>query len=375
MSLTIEQVNGMHEIDAVHWNAIVGDMPLLQHAFLIALEHSNSVGDESGWQPCPLLLKEDGILKGAVPLYIKYHSYGEYVFDWAWADAFEQHGLQYYPKLLSAIPFSPITSARIITTSNEYCALLIDALEQVMHRHQLSSTHVNFPDQSSADALTNAQWLKRDGVQFRWENHRFKDFDDFLATLTQKKRKNIRQERKKVLSQGINYRTIKGADITLEEWQFFFQCYTTTYLEHHSTPYLTESFFTEIGRTMPEHIVIFMAYKEGKPVASALNIYNQETLYGRYWGAIEYVPNLHFELCYYQAQIFCIKEGIRYFEGGAQGEHKLARGFIARKTCSFHQIADPRFAVAIKDYLVREEHSMSVYVNELEARSPIKSSL
>jgi uncharacterized protein len=372
MTKVIEVVNGVQSIDAKHWNALVGDMPLLQHAFLVAFENAGSVGGETGWQACPMLLKEGDDLLGAIPLYIKQHSYGEYVFDWAWADAFERNGLSYYPKLLAAIPFTPITSERLLANSLDNRILMLRALEQIMHQQQFSSVHINFPDARSTEALTKEGWLQRNGVQFRWENHRFDSFDAFLNTLTHDKRKKIRQERKKIIAANIDFRTIKGHEITSEEWHFFYQCYKNTYFEHHSSPYLTEAFFIEIGNTMPDNIVMFIAYKEGAPIASALNIYNGTTLYGRYWGALEFVSGLHFELCYYQAQIFCINEGIQYFEGGAQGEHKLARGFEPRPTCSFHKIAHPEFTKAIEAFLIHEKKGVVGYVNELEVRSPFK---
>jgi len=370
MAKVIEVVNGVQTVDAASWNALVGDMPLLQHAFLVALENSGSVGSETGWQACPLLLKDGDTLLGAIPLYIKHHSYGEYVFDWAWADAYERNGLTYYPKLLVAIPFTPVTSERLLASNLDHQILMLRALEQVMHQQAFSSIHINFPDTSSAQTLKQAGWLERHGVQFRWENQSFETFDDFLNSLTRDKRKKIRQERKKIQAADVVCRTIKGPDITSEEWHFFYQCYTNTYREHRSTPYLTASFFLEIGKTMPDNIVLFIAYRDGIPIASAFNIYHASTLYGRYWGALSYVPNLHFELCYYQAQAFCIAEGIQYFEGGAQGEHKLARGFVPRPTCSFHKIAQPDFEKAIGDFIEKDQAYVHAYVDELEQRSP-----
>jgi predicted N-acyltransferase len=372
MAVTIEVVNGMHDVDAASWNALAGDMPLLQHAFLLAFEQSKSVGTGTGWQSCPLLLKDGEQLIGAMPLYVKYHSYGEYVFDWAWAEAFEQNGLNYYPKLLSAIPFTPVTGGRILAENIESQQLMLNALEQIMASQSLSSIHVNFPNAFSTKALAEAGWLKRNGVQFRWENKTYQDFDAFLMTLTRSKRKKIRQERKKIAADNVTVRTVKGADITLQDWQFFYQCYTHTYLEHHSTPYLTEAFFIEIGDSMPDNIVLFIAYKGDLPIASAFNIYSAHTLYGRYWGALAFVSGLHFELCYYQAQVFCIEEGIKYFEGGAQGEHKLARGFVPRPTCSFHKIDHPDFEKAIGDFVMREADGIGAYATELEERTPYK---
>lgn len=373
MSLTLEIIESMQQVNANDWDALARSMPLLSHAFLSALEDSKSVGSGTGWQPYPLLVHEDGALVGAMPLYIKHHSYGEYVFDWTWAEAYARNGLHYYPKLLSAIPFTPITSLRLLTQHLQIRPLMLEALTETMHKHQLSSVHVLFPDEDSASALKQAGWLQRHGVQFRWENDHFKDFDHFLGTLSHDKRKKIRQERKKVVASGVRCQRIKGADITHEQWDFFYQCYKNTYLEHRSTPYLTPAFFQQIGQTMSQHILLILAYVNNTPVASALNIYDQTALYGRYWGAVRYVPNLHFELCYYQAQEFCITENIQYFEGGAQGEHKLARGFKPRPTCSFHKIAHPDFARVIQEFVAQESQGIAAYTDELEERLPFKT--
>ena len=373
MRLKLEITDSIEQVDADSWDALAGDMPLLSHAFLSALETSGSVGEGTGWQPNPMLVFDAEQLVGAMPLYVKSHSYGEYVFDWAWADAYARNGLHYYPKLLSAIPFTPITSQRLLTEQSEIQVLMIKALTQVMHQHQLSSTHILFPEADSADAFRQAGWLERSGVQFRWQNDNFQHFDDFLNTLSHDKRKKIRQERKKVAASGVTCLRMKGADVTPEQWEFFYQCYENTYFEHRSSPYLTLAFFQQIGRTMPENILLILAYCAGEPVAAALNIYHHTTLYGRYWGAMQYIPNLHFELCYYQAQEFCIAEKIEYFEGGAQGEHKLARGFKPRQTCSFHQIAHPEFAKAIKEFVNHESQGIADYTSELEERAPFKA--
>ena len=372
MSLILEITNSIQQIDANDWNALAGDMPLLSHAFLSALEDSKSVGKDTGWQPYPMLVHEAGKLVGAMPLYVKSHSYGEYVFDWTWAEAYERNGLNYYPKLLSAIPFTPITSQRLLADNLRIQILMVEALSETLFKHQLSSAHVLFPDADSATALKQAGWLQRHGVQFRWQNDNFRSFEDFLSILSHDKRKKIRQERKKVESSGVVCKRIKGADITQEQWGFFYQCYQNTYLEHRSTPYLTPEFFQQIGQSMPQNILLVLAYIDDIPVASALNIYHQTTLYGRYWGALQYVPNLHFELCYYQAQEFCIAEKIQYFEGGAQGEHKLARGFKPRPTCSFHKIVHAGFSRAIQEFVTKESEGITAYTNELEERAPFK---
>jgi predicted N-acyltransferase len=381
---SVELITSITEIPAADWdalvfgNTLVDGTPLLSHTFLSALENSRSVGYGTGWNPHPLIVKQNVAkqgkkLVGAMPLYLKSHSYGEYVFDWAWADAYERSGLNYYPKLLSAIPFSPITSARLLARDDKVKALMIDALESTMRQHNLSSVHVLFPDESCAKQFEAAGWLKRTGVQFRWHNKNYANFEEFLATLSHDKRKKIHQERKKIQQAGVTCRWIKGEEIRESDWDFFYHCYCNTYREHHSTPYLTRAFFSEIGQNMPQHILLIVAEMDGKSIASTLNIYSQTTLYGRYWGATEFVSALHFELCYYQAQQFCIAEKIEFFEGGAQGEHKLARGFEPRPICSYHKIAHPEFEEAIKQFLVRESEGIAAYTNELEERAPFKS--
>lgn len=371
-ALTVQIIGSINNVNAEQWDALTC-MPLLSHAFLAALENSGSVGEGTGWGPCTLIITQLGELVGAMPLYIKSHSHGEYVFDWAWADAYEQSGLAYYPKLLSAIPFSPISSARLLAGSDDTKLLLIEAIESVLEKHQLSSAHVLFPEDRDAKLFEQLGWMKRTGVQFRWENERYQTFEDFLQSLSHNKRKKINQERKKVVKSGVTSRLIKGQNATEQDWDFFYQCYCTTYNEHRSTPYLTRTFFSEISQTMPEHILLIMAEKGDQNIACTLNFYNKDTLYGRYWGATTFVSGLHFELCYYQAQQFCIDEDIQYFEGGAQGEHKLARGFKPRPTCSYHKITHPEFALAIKDFLTREASGIAAYTTELEERAPFKA--
>jgi uncharacterized protein len=370
--VVIQIIGSIQEVDAQQWDTLVADMPLLKHAFLAALETSGSVGEGTGWTPCIIVMHEHNVLIGAIPLYIKSHSYGEYVFDWAWADAYAQNGLRYYPKLLAAIPFSPITSSRLLTNHPQAKQLLIEALETVMQQHQLSSAHVLFPNEVDASLLENAGWMKRIGVQFRWQNEGYQHFEDFLQNLSHNKRKRIHQERKKVAQAGVSCQLIKGTDTTEADWDFFYACYCITYQQHRSTPYLTRAFFDEISRNMPQSILLMIATVAGERVASTLNFYSNDTLYGRYWGATQFISGLHFELCYYQAQQFCIAENIQYFEGGAQGEHKLARGFKPRPTCSFHKIVHPEFEHAIKDFLDREASGVAAYTTELEARVPFK---
>ncbi|MPS49556.1 GNAT family N-acetyltransferase [Methylobacillus sp.] len=360
------------ELDGVQWDALSDGSPLLSHAFLSALEHSGSVGEGTGWQPMPLTVRRDGKLIGAVPLYLKHHSYGEYVFDWSWAGAYTQHGGEYYPKLVAAVPFTPITGSRLLAHDLMLQAHMAEVLRDTVQRLQLSSAHVLFPDEQSAEVLSGLGWLRRQGVQFRWHNQGFASFDEFLMTLTHDKRKKIRQERRKVDTAGVICRRLLGAEIGEREWDFFYKCYVNTYLEHRSSPYLTQAFFHELGERLPGNVMLVLAERDGRRIGAALNLYDTDCLYGRYWGALAYVPNLHFELCYYQAQVFCIERGIRFFEGGAQGEHKLARGFVARETCSFHHIAHPDFEAAIRHFVSREAVGVSHYQQELDERAPYR---
>lgn len=369
--------DGMHAIAEGAWQGLVGEHPFLKHAFLLALEQTSAVGGESGWQSCPLLCYQGQQLVAAMPLYLKMHSYGEYVFDWAWADAYQRAGGQYYPKLIAAIPFSPITGARILTQAGladtgAVAEGLLNAIAERCQAQALSGAHVLFPDALSAEFCANSGWLRRDGVQFRWENRDYSDWPSFLATLSHDKRKKIKQEQKKVSQQGVRCRTVLGSDATPSDWALFYQCYCNTYYLHGSRPYLPASFFNQLAATMPQNLVLFIANQDGKDIACSLCVHNAQTLYGRYWGALANVSCLHFELCYYQPQQFCIDMNLRYFEGGAQGEHKLARGFDPYPTCSYHWLRDPALHQAVADFLQREKSMVAAYVDELEERSPFK---
>lgn len=374
MSLEVEIVSGVGAIGAEEWDALTDGSPILSHAFLDAMERTGCVGAGTGWQPYPITIRDGGKLVGASPLYLKNHSYGEYVFDWAWADAYERNGIAYYPKMLAAIPFTPITGPRLLSENIIAQGMLANVFAQQMEQHSLSSAHILFPDERTADVLRERGWMERKGIQFRWENEGFTDFDDFLSHLSHEKRKKIRQERKKVAEAGVVCKKIRGAEATQADWDFFFSCYESTYHAHHSTPYLTRAFFYEIGLRLPQQTLLIIAEQAGVPIAAALNLYSSKVLYGRYWGTLRYIPGLHFELCYYQAQEFCIAHHIRYFEGGAQGEHKLARGFRPRPTCSFHKVSHPDFEAAIDSFLQQEKKGINSYQNELEDRVPFKNS-
>lgn len=369
-ALSLRVLDTLAGVSPAEWNALAAGHPFLRHEFLHALHETGCASERTGWLPQYLSLWRDGRLEGAMPLYLKSHSRGEYVFDWAWADAYHRHGIEYYPKLLSAIPFSPVCGARLLATTREVRLRLVAASLDLAA--QTSSLHVLFPSEDEAVDLVSAGMMLRRGVQFHWRNEGYESFEAFLARLSHDKRKKIRQERRKVKDTGISFQRLVGRDIQKEHWEFFARCYNGTYRAHHATPYLKQSFFERLGETMPENLLLVLAEMDGKPVASALNIFSPEALYGRYWGCIGYVPNLHFETCYYQAIEFCIERRIPLFEGGAQGEHKLARGFSPVETCSAHWLKHPAFADAIEKFLERETAGVEHYLDELNERAPFK---
>ena len=368
-------------ISSKDWNALLplNSNPFLRHEFLSALEETGCVGDKTGWQIAHLALKKEGQLIGAVPLYLKQHSYGEFVFDWSWAQAYEQQGLNYYPKILCAIPFTPVQGPRLLYSSqqNESAikSILIKGLKSLVSDNQLSSAHILFPLETEIESLKKEGFLLRDSVQFHWHNQNFQSFEHFLSVLTMKRRKNIRREREQVSREGISFRHIPGKISTASDWQFFYRCYQNTYHEHHSSPYLNDAFFALWVERMPEHLHLIIAERQGTPIASSLLVVDKANskAYGRYWGAIERVACLHFETAYYQAIEYCITEGIETFEGGAQGEHKMARGFLPTTIQSAHWINDQRFARAIGLFLEREHQGIGAYVDELAEHSPLKS--
>lgn len=370
-------VSDLSEVGQSSWDALVQSQsaptPFLSYAFLHALHASGSASPETGWQPQFLLLYDGhDALAAALPLYVKGHSYGEYVFDWAWADAYQRHGLDYYPKLLSAIPFTPVAGGRLLARDAQARTALVDVLRATQGATEVSSTHVLFPPEEEAALLRDAGFLLRSGVQFHWLNQGYGSFDEFLATLEQKKRKNIRAERRKVAEAGVTMRRVRGFEATRDDWVLFNRCYRNTYREHHSTPYLNLDFFLRIGAAMPENILLVIAEKDGRPIAASLVIHDRDTLYGRYWGALEHVPCLHFEAAYYQPLEFCIEQGIATFEGGAQGEHKMARGFLPTRTWSAHWLAHPSFADAVERFLEREAGGIDDYMDELNERNPFR---
>jgi hypothetical protein len=371
-----------HAMDAVAWNALLAAQeaptPFTRHEYLAALHASGSAVADTGWSPAFVTLEHGGRVEGACALYLKTHSYGEYVFDWAWADAYRRHGLAYYPKLLGAVPFTPVPGSRLLARDDAAREALVQGLVTFARTAGLSSAHVLFFSEADRAAFERAGWLLRENVQFHWtqrEPQPWADFADFTASLQRDKRKKIAQERRRVAEAGVAFEVFEGAAIDEPLWDFFYGCYTLTYRAHHSTPYLTRAFFAAMARTMPEHWLMFVACRGGQRIAASLIALDPErrVAYGRYWGATERVPCLHFEACYYRPLAWCIQHGYARFEGGAQGEHKMARGLLPVRTGSAHWLADPRFASAVEDFLAQEGAGVEAYLDELNERSPFRA--
>ena len=403
------------QVDASAWRdllAFEGDAsPFMQHAYLLALHETGCAQIAAGWQPQFLTLWRNDALHAACPLYLKNHSYGEYVFDWAWANAYAQHGLDYYPKAVVAVPFTPVPGARLLARDTQARAALARALIDHTRTEDLSSLHLLFVQPQDVSACQQVGMMLRHTVQFHWRNvaptlpaargalppegavspgdgpaarpeaptlphspERFNDFDHFLASLVQEKRKKIRQERRKVSDAGVRFRHVEGAAISDTDWDFFYRCYERTYLEHGNAPYLNRAFFRRMATDMPQNWLMFIAEREGRPIASSLIALDgaRQVAYGRYWGALERVDCLHFEACYYQPLAWCIAHGIERFEGGAQGEQKMARALLPTRTTSAHWLAHPAFADAVGRFLEREDEGIGNYLTHLNSRSPLK---
>ena len=372
-ALNIDILSSLEGIPAAEWNALTGDNPFLRHEFLHALHETGCASERKGWAPRYLVARDDGRFAGAMPLYLKTHSRGEYVFDWAWADAYERHGHEYYPKLLNAIPFTPVGGPRMLAESSEVRALLAQQALALVRDKQISSLHCLFPQPEDAACFAGLKMMVRHGVQFHWVNEGDTDFEQYLQRMNHAKRKKIKQERRRVRDAGITFRWIEGAAIRPDDWVFFARCYNRTYLEHHNTPYLNLAFFQRIGETMPDNLLLIIAQREGRDIGASFNVRNQTRLYGRYWGALEHHPMLHFEACYYQTIEYCLARGIQVFEGGAQGQHKMARGLMPVQTCSYHWLAHPAFASAVEDFLSRETSGIAHYIDELKEHAPFRT--
>lgn len=368
---TARVVESLEGVDRDAWQRLAGGNPFVGFDFLSLLERSGCVSRRTGWLPQHLLLESDGRLVGAAPAYLKSHSRGEFVFDQGWAQAFERHGLPYYPKLVLAAPFSPVTGPRLLAADAASRAGLAQAVVALAREREVSSVHALFVDDGARSALVDEGFLVRESVQFHWTDAGYGSFDGFLASLSHDKRKKIKQDRKQVEKAGVTFRWLTGADLGTAHLEFFYDCYVNTYQAHWSSPYLTLPFFLEWHQRCPKALVLVLAEQEGRPIACALNVLGDGVLYGRYWGSTTFVSGLHFETCYLQAIAFCLANGVGTFEG-AQGEHKMARGLMPVRTQSAHWIADPRFAAAIEDFLGRETEAIDGYVAQLEASSPFR---
>ncbi len=361
---------GVSGLEAAAWDRLAGPHPFVSHAFLSALEESASVGPGTGWTPAPILVETDSDIVAAAPAYLKTHSQGEYVFDHGWADAWERAGGAYYPKLQVAVPFTPVPGPRLLGCRPQQ---LLAALEAVTRGNDLSSAHVTFVTDADCAEAESRGWLIRHGLQYHWFNRGYRDFDDFLAGLTSRKRKSIRKERSAARA-GLDFRALRGSEIGASEWDWMWRFYQDTGSRKWGSPYLTRDFFDRIGRTMGDKLLLLLACRDGIPIAGALNVIGPDALYGRYWGSIDEVRFLHFELSYYQAIEWAIENGLSSVQAGAQGEHKISRGYEPVVTKSAHFIADPGFRSAVADFLDREREAVAAEAQWLARDLPYRSS-
>jgi predicted N-acyltransferase len=374
-------IESITQVNLESWNGLLNDTnPFLRFEFLYTLEETGCVSAEKGWLPRHLICEtEDGTLLGALPLYLKTNSYGEFVFDFSWANAYHQAGLNYYPKLTSAIPFSPATGPRVLASDNHDDAAaiklaLVEAAISLTKDADLSSLHILFPDRTQIPLLENAGLLIRKDCQFHWQNENYASFDDFLKKFTAVKRKKTRRERRRIAEAGIVFITRSGADLTDSDWEQIMPLYASTFMRRGNEPYLNSDFFKQLAVCMPDNIVTFMGYQDNELVAVAICFRSDTTLYGRYWGTVRFIDSLHFETCYYQGIDYCIEQGLQFFEPGAQGEYKISRGFVPTETWSAHWLSQPDFARAIDDYLSTERKHIDHYIDTVGNHVPYRNS-
>jgi predicted N-acyltransferase len=372
--MPLQSLTSLADVDPQQWNGLLSDgQPFLRHAFLSALEDSGSLGPRSGWQAEHLLHVQDGRLIAALPSYRKWHSYGEYVFDHGWADACARAGIEYYPKLLTAVPFSPVSGARLLAASLEDGCELLQSLPGYLEIEGLSSAHINFTDAFTDAALAGQDgWLERLGCQFHWQNRGYRDFQDFLDTLSSRKRKQMRKEREQVAGQGIEFEWLEGRQLSEAQWDFVYACYANTYAVRRQSPYLTRAFFSLLAERMPEAIRVVLAKQNARPVAMAFSLIGGDSFYGRYWGCLAEFDRLHFETCFYQGMDYAIAQGMQRFDAGAQGEHKLIRGFEPVITRSWHYLRHPGLKAAVADFLEQERVGVLAYAEEARAALPYR---
>lgn len=374
--MRVEWTERLSQVDAASWNRLAGIAnPFVQHAFLAALENNGCL-EEYGWYPRHLLLYEKQELVAAMPMYIKDNSYGELVFDWAWADAYHRHGLEYYPKLVVAIPYTPATGPRLLVAPDQdyaqYSQLLIEHATRYAEANGMSSLHWLFTDARDTQRFRELNYPLRLGCQFHWTNQGYASFEQYLQALTSQKRKQIKRERRRVAEQDVTLEIRHGDEMNEALWHLYHEFYTSTFDRKSGMATLSREFFQELGQSMPRSVVVIFARHDEKYVASAFCVRGEDTLYGRHWGCREEYHSLHFEACYYQGLEYCITHGLQRFEPGAQGEHKISRGFLPTPTWSAHWIADPQFREAITSYTRREEEGMRHYINSLMAHSPFR---
>ena len=376
------QINIITNIDQIkvnEWNAMVGNSnPFIRHEFLLALEKHQCVGEDFGWIPRHIVaFNNNQQIVGAIPLYLKYNSYGEFVFDWGWADAYHRAGLNYYPKLVCTTPYTPATGPRILTAKDsdhqQISALLINTALALADEHKASSLHWLFTSKPDTEILVHHEFMLRQGYQFHWTNNKYNNFEDFLARLNSKNRKKIKRERKLVHEADITFKILEGRLITEDQWRIFHRFYQSTFNRLGGYATLCLEFFIEIGKTMPDQVLLVLAEKDDKTIAGAFSMRDENTLYGRHWGCEAKYNNVHFEACYYQGIDYCIKQGLKTFEPGAQGEHKLSRGFLPTRTYSTHWIRHPGFRDAIAEFLEQETQGIDMYIKDLLEHSPYKS--
>ena len=376
--ISIEIYDRIADISSIDWNACAGlDNPFVQHAFLNALETSGSVTPETGWLAQHVLVKDEkGIPAACAPLYLKNHSYGEYIFDWGWADAFQRAGGAYYPKLQAAIPFTPATGPRLLVkqgVSDEYFEILVSAMLKIAKQHGVSSLHLTFLTKEEWKRLGNLNFMQRTSSQFHWENKNYRDFDDFLDSLISRKRKSIKKERRRVYEEGIELFCLTGDELSEEKWDIFYGYYTDTIDRKWGRSYLTRDFFSILGETMSNLAMLVLAEHNNTPVAGALNFLGSETIFGRNWGCSQDFKFLHFEACYYQAIEYAISNKLKWVEAGAQGPHKIQRGYLPREVYSAHWIENDSLSAAIEGFLERERKEVDYQISELMRYSPFRS--
>jgi uncharacterized protein len=376
-TVTLRLHGAIREVAPAAWNACAGDVnPTVSHVFLNALEESGSATARSGWAPQHLCFADaSGRLVGAVPMYLKSHSYGEYVFDWGWADAYERSGGSYYPKLLCAVPFTPVPGPRLLMAADapaDTQSTLIAGMIELARQRKLSSLHINFPDTGDFEAFADAGFLRRTGQQFHWINNGYRDFDDYLAALNSRKRKAVKKERREAMANGIEIDLLTGSDLNEKAWDAFYKLYLGTSDRKWGSAYLTRRFFSMIGERMPDQVVLFMARRNRDYIAGAFNLLGKDTIYGRNWGAHREYRFLHFECCYYRAIEFAIERGLKRVEAGAQGPHKLQRGYLPVPTYSAHWIPDPNFRRAVASFLDREREMVEQKIEDLAEFSPFR---